>query len=44
MFAPFSRYIWLILAPGFCIVLVVRGFTLLGYALDETLNPKLRHG
>ena len=34
---------WWILAPGFCIVLVVLGFTLLGYALDEILNPKLRH-
>ena len=34
---------WWILAPGFCIVIVVLGFTLLGYALDEILNPKLRH-
>lgn len=33
---------WWILAPGFCIVAVVLGFTLLGYALDEILNPKLR--
>lgn len=33
---------WWILAPGFCIVLVVLGFTLLGYALDDVLNPKLR--
>lgn len=32
-----------ILAPGLCIVAVVLGFTLLGYALDELLNPKLRH-
>lgn len=32
-----------ILAPGLCIVVVVLGFTLLGYALDEILNPKLRH-
>ena len=31
-----------ILAPGLCIVAVVLGFTLLGYALDEILNPKLR--
>jgi len=31
-----------ILAPGLCIVLLVLGFTLLGYALDEILNPKLR--
>lgn len=34
---------WWILAPGLCIVAVVLGFTLLGYALDELLNPKLRH-
>jgi peptide/nickel transport system permease protein len=34
---------WWILAPGLCIVVVVLGFTLLGYALDEILNPKLRH-
>jgi len=33
---------WWILAPGLCIVVVVLGFTLLGYALDEVLNPKLR--
>lgn len=34
---------WWILAPGLCIVVVVLGFTLLGYALDEILNPKLKH-
>lgn len=33
---------WWILAPGLCIVAVVLGFTLLGYALDDILNPKLR--
>lgn len=33
---------WWIIAPGMCIVLVVLGFTLLGYALDDILNPKLR--
>jgi ABC-type dipeptide/oligopeptide/nickel transport system permease subunit len=32
---------WLI-APGFAIVMVVLGFTLLGYALDEIFNPRLR--
>lgn len=31
-----------IVVPGLCIVVVVLGFTLLGYALDEILNPKLR--
>ena len=33
---------WWIIAPGLCIVFVVLGFTLLGYALDDILNPKLR--
>jgi peptide/nickel transport system permease protein len=33
---------WWIISPGLCIVTVVLGFTLLGYALDEILNPKLR--
>jgi peptide/nickel transport system permease protein len=28
--------------PGLCIVIIVLGFTLLGYALDDILNPKLR--
>ncbi|MBU1159461.1 MAG: ABC transporter permease [Candidatus Thermoplasmatota archaeon] len=32
---------WIIM-PGLCIVFVVLGFTLLGYALDEVMNPKLR--
>ncbi len=34
-------YAW-ILVPGIMIVLVVLGFSLLGYALDEILNPKLK--
>ncbi|MEW5747630.1 MAG: ABC transporter permease [Candidatus Thermoplasmatota archaeon] len=33
---------WWIIAPGLCIVVLVLGFTLLGYALDEVMNPKLR--
>lgn len=33
---------WWFLAPGFSIVFVVLGFTLVGYALDEILNPRLR--
>lgn len=33
--------VW-ILAPGIAIVIVVLGFTLLGYALDEIFNPRLR--
>ena len=31
-----------ILMPGLCIVVVVLGFTFVGYAMDEVLNPKLR--
>jgi peptide/nickel transport system permease protein len=31
-----------IIVPGICIVLIILAFTLLGYALDEILNPKLR--
>ncbi len=34
-------YLW-ILAPGLCIVSLVLGFTLLGHALDEVVNPRLR--
>ncbi len=34
-------YYW-ILVPGLCIVMIVLGFTFLGYALDEIFNPKLR--
>ena len=36
------QLIWWIFAPGFAIVLVVMGFTLLGYSLDEIFNPRLR--
>ena len=36
------RLYWWIFAPGFLIVIVVMGFTLLGYALDEIFNPRLR--
>jgi len=31
-----------IIMPGICIVVVVLGFTFIGYAMDEILNPKLR--
>jgi peptide/nickel transport system permease protein len=34
-------YLWIIV-PGMCIVLVVLGFTFVGYALDEIFNPRLR--
>ena len=33
---------WYYLPPGICVVAVVLSFTLLGYAFDEILNPKLR--
>lgn len=33
---------WWLLPPGIFVVLVVLGFTFVGYALDEVLNPKLR--
>jgi peptide/nickel transport system permease protein len=34
-------YLWF-LVPGICIVIVVLAFTLIGYALDEIFNPRLR--
>lgn len=33
---------WYVLPPGICIVLIVLAFSLLGYAFEEILNPKLR--
>jgi peptide/nickel transport system permease protein len=33
---------WFIVPPGVCVVLVVLSFTLVGQALEEVLNPKLR--
>lgn len=39
----FSSYAWWnILAPGACIVILIMSFYLIGDALDEVLNPKLR--
>jgi len=37
-----TRSWWWILPPGLCIALIATAFILLGYALDEVLNPKLR--
>ena len=34
-------YLWIVV-PGLCIVAVVLGFTLIGYAMDEIFNPNLR--
>lgn len=33
---------WWLLAPSFSIVLVVLGFTMVGQALDEVINPRIR--
>jgi peptide/nickel transport system permease protein len=33
---------WFILPPGLCVLALVLGFTFMGYAFDEILNPKLR--
>jgi peptide/nickel transport system permease protein len=33
---------WYILPPGICVILVVLSFTLIGQALEETFNPRLR--
>jgi peptide/nickel transport system permease protein len=33
---------WWLLPPGICIVLVTLAFTMVGYALDEVLSPRLR--
>ncbi len=41
-FAIERHLVWWIVAPGIAIVAVVLGFTLLGYALDEIMNPRLR--
>ena len=40
--AAFSGYWWWIIPPGVAIVLLVLSFTMIGYALDDILNPKLR--
>jgi peptide/nickel transport system permease protein len=33
---------WLVLIPGFMITLISLGFTFVGHALDQVLNPRLR--
>jgi peptide/nickel transport system permease protein len=40
--ATYAGNWWWILPPGLAIVLVVLSFTMIGYALDDILNPKLR--
>ena len=31
---------WYFLPPGICIMLVVLGFSLVGYAIEEIINPQ----
>jgi peptide/nickel transport system permease protein len=40
--AIMHRAYWYVIPPGLAIVLTVLGFTFVGHALDEVLNPKLR--
>ncbi|MGQ9586865.1 MAG: hypothetical protein ACUVT7_00580 [Thermoplasmata archaeon] len=37
-----SRAWWYFVPPGLSIAVVVLGFSLLSYALDDILNPRLR--
>lgn len=37
-----NGYWWWILPPGICVILVTMAFTLMGYALEEILDPRLR--
>lgn len=40
--AASNKAYWYLIPPGLCVLLVVLSFTLMGYAFDEILNPKLR--
>ncbi len=33
---------WWVIPPGLCIAAIALAFILIGYALDDVLNPKLR--
>ncbi len=35
---------WFLIPPGLCVVAIVLGFTFMGYAIDEILNPQLKRG
>ncbi len=37
-----AGYWWWLIPPGVAITMVVLGFTMCGYAMDDILNPKLR--
>ena len=39
-----NGYWWWIIPPGVCVILVTLSFTFIGYALEETLDPRLRRG
>jgi peptide/nickel transport system permease protein len=39
-----NGYWWWILPPGICVILVTMAFTLVGYSLEEILDPRLRKG
>jgi peptide/nickel transport system permease protein len=40
--AAYSGYWWWIIPPGVAIIFLVLAFTMIGYAMDDILNPKLR--
>ncbi|MBN2794306.1 MAG: ABC transporter permease [Clostridia bacterium] len=37
-----NKAYWYFVPPGLCVLLLVLSFTLMGFALDEIVNPKLR--
>lgn len=37
-----NKAYWYFIPPGLCVLLLVLSFTLMGFALDEIVNPKLR--
>ena len=39
-----GAWVWWILPPGLLITAAVLGFAFTGYALEETVNPRLRRG
>ncbi len=40
--AAYAGYWWWIIPPGVAIIFLVLAFTMIGYAMDDILNPKLR--
>ena len=37
-----EAWMWWVIPPGVCIVMTVLGFSLIGYVLEERVNPRLR--